>query len=126
MGRIPAFTLALVALLATSCQRGGPIGSNHYPPTPDNVPIEVFLSKAPTRPYEEVGYFRNKVGMNPNDSITWGQSRARTVGGQAIIANLNAGTWKEGNMADIIVIRWTDEAVPLSKTLEGVDSKDKE
>lgn len=108
-------TLAIL-FLASACGDNR-IGEHRYPPKPENAPIEIFLTKQPTREYEEVGYFRRSVGKRGNP-IPWAQAVTREVGGDACIVHTNAGTFQSGNwlangsdgatIMEVIAIHWSD------------------
>jgi hypothetical protein len=108
--------LLLAVLVLAACHRdGGPIGANRYPPTPENYRIVLYLTKQPTRPYEEIGYFKKQSG---SDDPEWATARARSVGADAVILHTNAGStqqgeiWRNGSsggsLSEAIAIRWTD------------------
>jgi hypothetical protein len=100
------------------------LSSTVHPAKPIDAPIELFYTKAPTRPYEELGIVsarqRNKfISM---DQLTASiRQQAQRMGGDAVIGlslgDKKMGAVVSGNSVIVdhdpvlqgVVVRWTDE-----------------
>lgn len=70
---------------------------------------EVFVTKAPTREYTEIGHYRRKSG-DPEEVIAWTRDQARIDDADGAIVDMNAGTRSNGsgNTAAVTTIRWKE------------------
>jgi len=86
-----SWILALGCLLG--CADTTRLTDHHYPPKPEDFPIEVFVSQAPTKAYEEIALVSESSEWTTNrgkllESL---KRQAREVGADALILR-HAGT----------------------------------
>jgi hypothetical protein len=89
-----------------------------YEPRPDDCPIEVYSSKLPERPYEELGIIEGTGSFGEDsleDILPKMKREACRAGGDAIIltsTQKSAGVFDDSNDGKLnvmaTVVRWTD------------------
>lgn len=112
--RLLLLLLALAPLGCTPVAKKAPEGR---PRKAVDAPIEIFVTKLPTRPYEEIGMAHAKSPVGVNDkSFENLKYRARKLGGDAVIVRESGGTTGNAMIGGThfvtvgVVIAWTDVA----------------
>ena len=81
--------LAAALLCLGACAQTTRLTDQYYPPKAEGAPIEVFASRAPTRPYIEVALVSEASEWTSDRAalIESLKRQARTVGADAVILN---------------------------------------